>query len=267
MKIKLIIFSGTGNTRFIAEKMKHNFESKSHQCRIIEFESLHNEIKIESDEILGFGYPVYDLKPPRVLLDFINKCEVDNIPINAFVFSTYTSYPLDSNAHIIKSLNEKNVVISHEENFKCPGASAYIYSNPNNILAKNSSIFEKNISGKIDKFIKRILSQKNNPITPKFDRFNKLHQRFSNLLFGTLFYRNLKIDTKCSSCGVCIKNCPDNNLMKINNKIQIKDPNGCIKCLRCVQNCLLKSINFTSSSRKGDYKLETITREYYRSQI
>ncbi|MDC7125858.1 MAG: EFR1 family ferrodoxin [Spirochaetales bacterium] len=268
MKIKLIIFSGTGNTRFIAHKMKENFEKLDNKCEIVELDSLikRENLNFEEDDILGFGYPVYDMKPPIILLDFIENNFLIKKTINAFVFSTYTSYPLDCNAHIIKLLNKININVIHEGNFKCPGASAYLYSNPENRFVKNSTVFEKNIDIKILKFVKKTLRQDNKPIKAKFNILNKVHQMFTKFLYRMLFYKNLKINNSCISCGLCVKKCPVGNIIKIENKIKINDPNGCLKCLRCIQSCPTKSINFTSSSRTGDYTNDNIIYQYKNSK-
>lgn len=45
-------------------------------------------------------------------------------------------------------------------------------------------------------------------------------------------------------------------------KLIIKNPNGCMLCLRCVQICSKKAINFTSSKRTGSYTREKIESAY-----
>jgi ferredoxin len=45
---------------------------------------------------------------------------------------------------------------------------------------------------------------------------------------------------RCTGCGLCVKNCPMNNLQKINGKIVHKKK--CTMCYRCVNNCPVQAL-------------------------
>lgn len=269
MNIKIIIFSGTGNTRFLAKVLSDKLLEKNAQnIEILEVEDLlrDNNLIIDEETILGVAYPVYDLMPPSILLDYLDIIDYSKHNNNAFVFSTYTSYPLDSNSYIIDKLNNKGFNVIGSDNYKCPGASAFMYSNPNNIFIKSKAIFEKDISSRITSFAEKISNNKTG-LKPEFNKFNKFHIQFSEFLFGNLFYKNLEVNNRCSLCEKCIKVCPTKNLSSSNNKLVIHKKNGCLKCLRCIQVCPSESINFTSSKRKGNYTKETLEKLYTKSCI
>jgi ferredoxin/flavodoxin len=265
--VKIVYFSGTGNTRFISEKLLEKFKEREiHDIELVSVESALNDTEIfEKDIILGIGYPVYDLMPPEIIMEFVNKIKRTNGQNVAFVFSTYSSSPLDSNYYVIEKLQEKGFHVTVQENFKAPGASSYLYFNPNNLLVKGRTIFDAGINHQMDSFVINVLnSMRNNPasIPIKYHTLHKFHETLSRITTRHLYYGNLKKNDSCINCGQCAKVCPASNLGMQNGKLVIKNSNECMRCLRCVQTCNKKAISFASSKRRGDYARKEIEDAY-----
>ncbi len=271
MQVRIVYFTGTGNTKFLSEKLLQKFKEK--EVTDVELvpveEALNDMLSFEcEDYILGIGYPVYDLMPPIIILEFINKLNITKFNNSAFVFSTYTTDPLDSNYYIIEKLQKKGFHVAVQENFKAPGASSYFYSNPSLPIVKGKTVFKVGINQQLDNFTSYILNSNNlEDIAIQYHRFHKFHQNFSKMTFGNMFYRNLKIDKNCINCGQCAKSCPTANLFMQEGKLIIKNSNGCMRCLRCVQICKRGAINFTSSKRTGSYTKEITERAYNNAVI
>ncbi|TYQ17992.1 UNVERIFIED_CONTAM: 4Fe-4S binding protein [Acetivibrio alkalicellulosi] len=270
MHVKIIYFSGTGNTKFISEKLVEKFNEKG-VCNLdlIPVENAINNSKIlESDGALpGIGFPVYDLMPPKIIIDFVNRLKKVAYH-KAFVFSTYTSYPVDSNYYVIDKLQEKGYRVLVQESFKAPGASVYFYLTPDNPLIKKKTIFNRGVNNQLDNFVTTIMNTVNNDgenIQIKYNSLNKFHQVFSKMTFGIVFYSNLKTNSNCIKCGICAKICPEGNLIMKDGTLCIKNSNGCMKCLRCVQVCPNEAINFTSLKRKGSYTKHDIESAYIKA--
>lgn len=266
MNVKIVYFSGTGNTRFLSEKIVQKFEEKGiGDIELVPVEDVLKDIRnVErGDTILGIGYPVYDCMPPNIIMEFVNKLNNSKSRNIAFVFSAYTTNPLDSNYYIIEKLQEKGYHVATQENFQAPGASSYFYSNPSHPIVKSKTVFSKGINQQIDRFVINILDSDNRAAIPiQYHRLHKLYQTFSNVTFGNMFYRNLKKSDDCVNCGLCARSCPASNLIMQEGKLMIKSSNGCMRCLRCVQICNKEAINFTSSKRRGSYTSEIIERAY-----
>ena len=268
MNVKIVFFSGTGNTKFLSEKMAGILKEQGiNEVKLIPVETAINDIEVfeREDTILGIGYPVYDLMPPKNVIEFINKLRRTENHLRAFVFSSYTTNPLDSNYYIIEKLQEKGYNVIAQENYKAPGASSYLYANPKNPFVKGKTVFSNRTNQKLHNFVISILNSTGDNLTKipiKYNCFNKFYKRFSKITFGTLFYRNLKKNNNCINCGVCAKACPDGNLCMDDGILHIKNSNGCMNCLRCVQVCPKMAINFTSSKRTGSYTREVIERAY-----
>lgn len=267
MKIKIVYFSGTGNTRFVLERVKDIFPEK--MSGDIELIPVANAIKNpgtlnDDDFTLGLSFPVYDYKPPEIIMDFMKSMEKKENPIPTFVISTYTSDALDCNSHAIDMLLRKNYYVIEECSIKAPGASVFLYGNPENRLVKDHITFAGNFDSQIDDFTSHLMSglsrfsEKPYTLPYRFHKFNRPLQIISKLTFGNIFYRNLKINKDCSGCGKCVKVCPEENLKLVNDSLQIIKKNGCHRCLGCVQACSKAAINFTSSKRRGFYTKETI---------
>ncbi len=271
MQVKIVYFSATGNTEFLSEKIIQKFREKEvDDIELIPVEDALNDTgSFECGKyVLGIGYPVYDFMPPDTIIDFLNKLAKISSQNIAFVFSTYSSNPLDSNYYIIDKLQEKGFHVSTQDNFKAPGASAYIYSNPNYPIVKGRSVFCKGINQQIDNFVISILNSNNQPNIPiHYNHHHKLYQTLSKMTLGNLFYRNLKKNNNCINCGQCAKTCPTSNLITKDGKLIIKKSNDCLRCLRCVLVCSKKAINFTSWGRTGNYTRETIENAYNNAVI
>lgn len=271
MKIKIIYFSGTGNTKFVLEKVKDMLLEK--MTSDIELISVANAIKKpeilnDDDFTLGLSFPVYDYKPPEIIMDFMKSLKKRENPLPAFVISTYTSDALDCNSHAIDILAGKNYYVINECSIKAPGASAFLYGNPENRLVRDHITFAGDFDSQIDKFTSSIISrfskfyEKPFTLPTRFHKFNRPLQIISKLTFGNIFYRNLKVNKDCSGCGICVKVCPEENLKLVNGSLEISKKNGCHRCLGCVQACNKAAINFTSSKRRGFYTKETIVNCY-----
>lgn len=279
MTVKLVYFTGTGNTEFISKRMEEVIrkEVEGKELSLADAESvesvLDNGLSIDEDLVLGIGYPIYDYMPPRVVKEFcesvITQMSTTGIKIKGvFFYATYASAHLDSHAHLFEMFQRAGVPVYNQEYFKGTGASAFLYMGANNPLTKSHKCFETNIDDKVKSFItdtyRRI--QENEVIDDiSYNRFNRIHQQFSKVTFGLLFYRNLKVNDQCTKCGKCVKSCPDSNLSINQNGVLIDRPNHCMKCLKCVTTCPAKAINFTSRGRKGDYRREDIRELYFRN--
>ena len=71
MKILLIYFSGTGNTKMITELYREAFENAEHEVTVTELPSTHErlvETLAESYDIIGIGYPIHAFNAPKLIL-------------------------------------------------------------------------------------------------------------------------------------------------------------------------------------------------------
>ena len=65
----MFYFSGTGNSKYIAELFCHHMDTN---CYSIEDKNNFDNI-IASEEIICFCYPIYGSRVPRIMREFIKK--------------------------------------------------------------------------------------------------------------------------------------------------------------------------------------------------
>lgn len=265
MQYLVVYFSGTGNTKFISHELAKKLRQQGKRVEVQPVEKVDNLwLSQQSEPIcLGIGYPVYDLKPPRPIVDFVKDLDRSLID-SCFVFSTYTSYHLDSNMHLLDILRDKTIDVICDDNFKAPGASVHLYMPKNNPFTKKLKAFSPDTHIKVEEFVGKIKKNQPQIIELKYNRFNKYHQWGSEKLFAALFYHGLSVDDKCNSCGLCVESCPSDNLIIKEDTLNIISENHCLKCLRCVVTCKQKAINFTARKRYGDYTKDHIKSLYRR---
>lgn len=279
MRMVLYYFSGTGNTRIISEKILEKAVRAGQdvdgsagtgtepvETVLLPVDQAQRDgIVIEPDTIFGIGFPVYDLMPPEIVCSFVQALPDARPGQSAFVFSTYTSFPLDANRYVIELLQQKGYRVVAEKSFKAPGAVAYVYANPELPVIRGEAVFGKGTDRTIESFVLQILRGVRiaaPEIRIRPHPLRKFHQAFSRLVMGNLFYRNLRVSAECTGCGLCVKNCPSANLSLENGSLRVLDANGCLRCMRCIVRCPARAINFTSVRRRGDYTRSTIEMLY-----
>ncbi|WP_270658881.1 4Fe-4S dicluster domain-containing protein [Paraclostridium bifermentans] len=67
--------------------------------------------------------------------------------------------------------------------------------------------------------------------------------------------KNFSVDEDCVKCGICVKNCPEKNIIFDDNK-EIKFLNKCMLCTRCIHNCPKNAINY-KNNKYAQYNLNS----------
>ena len=230
--INIYVFSGTGNTLIVANKISETFNKNSYNSTVSKMESVEPaQIDLSSTIGIGFTTACWNTFP------FV-RTWIDNLPdgngTELFLFTSMGDSSFGMIAHIAKILEKKN--------YKIIGAKGFIM--PNNFLLvlkdkKNKERIEKTLV-KVEDFIKGIINSAGYIRKPNI--FSSIAFCFSSFVTTKLWNTKLakkimkfKVDkTKCNGCGTCANLCPLGNI-EINKIPQFKDK--CIFCLRCVSYC------------------------------
>lgn len=246
MNIKILYFSGTGNTELIAKKIAENLKPNNWNVELI---SIENKEAIESldfsNSIVGFGFPVYKLTYPEnfnPLIKMLNT-KADNTPY--FLFSSYTRFNGSSLKDFQRKLDNKKFMLLCTEKFKSPSCGISARLDINDYEYKSVMFFEDNIQNKIDNFAAAITqtTPKKLFLWPQNPLKKLIHKIVSNIELTK--YPELQIDyTKCRACGLCAKKCPDSNYTLSETAVQVIDNKNCLHCLRCMHHCPANAISF-----------------------
>lgn len=82
----IFYFSGTGNSKWVAEELAHRLKDKA-----VFIPQAKTEYKLDEDEKIGFVFPIYAWSAPKIVFDFIDRVQFENVK-NPFVYFVCTCH-------------------------------------------------------------------------------------------------------------------------------------------------------------------------------
>ncbi|WP_411680596.1 EFR1 family ferrodoxin [Clostridium thailandense] len=255
----IFYFSGTGNSLQVAKNIAvENNEELVSIAAMMNSKNGGFEYNLKDDEIIGFVYPVYAWGPPKMVLDFIYKMNLNNYK-NNYIFSVATCGGSIGNTIKIleKSLREKNLHL--DGGFSLVMPSNYIIMG--NVESKSNE--EKKLSAAEEelKSINNIINKREKNV---FKVEKGIMMGILTSIVNPLF--NKGISTKkfyakdnCTGCGICASVC---NCQSIKVEGKPKWGKECSQCLACINLCPVKAIQYGKvTESKGRYKNPNVTLE------
>lgn len=256
MKINIVYFSGTGNSKYVARYLDMKLKESGHTCKIASIEK--DNIIDEDIELLIIGGPIYASNVPEKLLKWINK----NVPkknAKAIVYSTSAG---TANAHGVEALanklDKKGYKVIGKEIYKMP--SNFYFGKYSKSTDEEIKVMLNNVRKQSDNLVSDInsnnlkLDDKNNE---NVILRNSLAKVFSGM--AKFIGKNFSTGEECIKCGICIKECPKNNI-SFTSEGNIKFGNKCMACARCIHICPNNAINY-KGVKYEQYKINEYIRE------
>ena len=237
----IFYFSGTGNSKWIAEKIGEKIGSKIYD--------ISKEEKIpdcSKEQYVGLVFPVYAWGVPEPMEAFTKKLR----KTEAFTFGVATC-----GADAGFSLKKLSKIYSLQ--------SCYSISMPNNYIIGSDIEDSLTIKEKIEKArqeIQRITDEilQKHPMYRvqegafPFLKSTMIHAGFQKFARTTKpFY----VTEQCNGCGMCEKNCPASTIILVHGKPQWKEK--CFQCLRCINECPQIAIQYGKETEtRGRYTID-----------
>lgn len=239
-KIGIFYFSGTGNTEIVANLLTKEFKNRGVNTEITKIEDiLKNNVSFEPEkyDIIGMGFCIHAFNAPRIFFKFVRRLPVVKDK-KTFIFKCSADLFMKggTTTMVRNRLKEKGYTVFYEDLFLMPSNFIMLY---NDELIKQlytaavlrASLFSEEIlSGKVN-------LQKNGLIP----RFITWFVSGTESMGAPHFAKDLEVRKSCNLCGVCIRNCPTNNISLKGDKITFGW--NCVTCLRCVYRCPEKAIS------------------------
>jgi len=232
----IIYFSGTGNSKYIAELFGLHMNAKCHSIE----ESVDFNKLIEAEEVVGFCYPIYGSRVPRIMREFVGRHMSALKDKKLIIFCTQMLFSGDGARVFTDMFPRDYIKVIYAEHFLMP-------NNVGNLLFlpvaddrevkrymmrakyKMRSVCRDIKSGIIKKrgfnIVSRTLGLPQGVFMPAFERMTR---------------GSVRINSDCTRCGVCVDICPTDNLSFESGKIVHE--HKCIACYRCVNKCPEKAI-------------------------
>lgn len=233
-KIRMIYyFSGTGNSMWIAEELA----SITGDIALNIMDS--SASRLIEGQTIGIVFPVYAWGPPEVVLDFVKK--LDGKPSFTFAVSTCG----EEAGYSMEKLNES----FHLD-------SMYSICMPNNYLIGSDLESDEVVRSKISKakenlqgitldiINKKLVNNVNRGKLP-WIKSNVICYGFNKVARST---KSFYATDKCTSCQICIRNCPTKTISLANGK-----PNWgkkCFHCTACINLCPEEAIQYGKGTLK-----------------
>ena len=225
----IFCFTSTGNSLYVARKIA---EKTGGQVL-----PMNTGPAVCDDELIGFVYPVYFWKPPRIVDRFISELEITNKDVYLFAVGTYGGAAPGVNGLIDKKLKEKGQRLNYGGYVKLVDNYIPMY-NP-----KDSEKLQREAEEKIKAIADAVCSKENNRIAPA----TFLNAIFYKGMPGEDSDKYFSVAGNCNGCGICQKICPVKNIAMEDDRPAFL--HKCEHCLGCIQNCPALAIDWKGKAK------------------
>lgn len=263
MKVAIIYFSQTGNTRRVAETMAGTFRESGHPAWTISLEKATPQDAITGD-LLGIGTPTFSSQAPTPVRAFLSTLP----PLDrqrAFVFATTGGAPgrvLSDLAHLLRSKGASVVggfLVRGEVHHPAPCLIGRYPNRPDaNDLAKVSGFAAAVARHAGADHPGMVPESRTDLCRPKGGFYDRVAS-FSSDAFLRLTLPEPRLDpVRCDQCGACVDECPMHNISLQPYPVLGR---ACIRCYHCLTGCPKKA--FDADWRLGNLAVLALYNKQY----
>lgn len=233
-KCLLVYYSGTGNGKYLTEKLTARLQDKGYEVDVYRINPLNLEkLDYSKYDLVGVGYPIYGFNMPGIVHRFFKKQKFEpNQRIFVYKNSGETYKENDSSSLVLrKFIKRSKACLTNEYHFMMPYNIHFRYDEK---LVKEMLVMDDKL---MDILVKEVTE--NIPNIKKYKFRNNLINRLFRLTYigGNVNVRFYKVDqNKCIKCGLCVKGCQMKNIY-FNKKGNIAFHHKCLMCMYCTLNC------------------------------
>lgn len=271
MKISIIQFSPSGNTKLVTQGIISMLESKHHKVSLLDItgdEAFFNSNQLQEylanritrHDVLLIGGPVYAHHMQYHVLDLIKSLPKPNDTWGKLAIPYVTYGGISSGVALEecrKFLRKTGRIVPLAMKIVAPHrmTRAFMPEEFNNNKLKGEQLRY------IEELVNRIGLL--NPEGKVKDAGRSLHYNgiVTTILAKTIFiektwhekrYPTVVIDRdECTGCGKCTNVCPVTHLKKDGKNIHFNTKSNCIHCLNCMVNCPSKAVSLAGDLEKG----------------
>jgi ferredoxin len=236
MKTTIFYFTGTGNSLKIAK----DIASQLGDTALVPVRKAIKETLDLSADRIGLVFPVYMWGMPSIITEFSRKIKTDRGKY-VFAVATYGGTPGGTLLYLSRALEKQGARLSAGFGFKMPGNYIPLYG------AQSDKIQKKDFEKAAEK-VKRIVDiiRKGDSRKPETSGFpvNTLLSVVHAVSMPRIHQmdKSFTVLDKCTSCGICYKVCPVENIKLENGKPVWQGK--CEQCMSCIQFCPVEAIQY-----------------------
>lgn len=249
----IFYFSGTGNTWWVADRIKKQLDANNVNADTVSIESI--DVKkadwwIKTADLVFFGWPIYGSDMPEPIKNFVDNLLPIEKGKHIHTFCTQMAFSGDGACFYRKHFESKGLIIDSAKHFVMP-SNISVWRGPlgapgnKERIAKIMARCEK----KVERYIGSLLIGKYR-ITGKYSYPLGILQRAPY----RLMYKGLRSHVgvnkeRCQKCGLCASLCPSENIT-MSGFPEFKGK--CSLCLRCYSFCPESAITYRGRSYDKD---------------
>lgn len=259
MKVLLIYYTGTYNTRLLSNQLKNELEKKGDKVDTVEINVETEIVDTSGYDLIGFSYPIYGFNSPLPFNKYVRKLKF-NKNQKYFIYKNSGETLAMNNASsriLIRIMNRQKVKFVGEYHFVMPYNIHFPFEKEfvKQILEYNKKLMAIMLYNLDNGIIFKIKSNVIYNIAAFFVGIQKIGGNVNSFLY--------KVDmNKCVNCNKCVNTCPHNNIYIKNDKIKFH--HHCDMCMRCSFFCPTNAIKigFLEGWKvNGEYKFKEIEKD------
>lgn len=240
MKGILFYFSGTGNTKWVADKFKERFNFYGNQLDLINIEK-DPSYDLSGYDFMIIGTSIYAGCGPKVMDEFIDNIRINDSNMRCILYSTQGAKTCAATSIYGDILKSKGYDVFIKAMIQMP--NNYYFSRQKQAdNVQNNAVLES-ASEKIKELTSDFIQ--NNSVNESTGKIGSWLGKFSGKLFKKWLPKiseNLTSTDECTKCGYCFNNCPAGNITFENGRAVFHSK--CIMCLRCIHGCHVNAIRY-----------------------
>lgn len=261
----IFYFSGTGNTRWAAQKVAAatadrlvNIAEEMLAAETDQASDPQFTYTLAQDERVGFFFPVHGWRPPRLVLDFLDRLHLANADSHyAYVVCTAGDNVGEAVSILEKRLQTMGVKIDSAISLIMPESYVGLPFMDVDTPAKEQCK-KMEADNKLTRFIADIMDCRSGVRDITIGHWPRINSR----LIGSVFVKKLVTDRpfhvvadRCLHCGKCASVCPVANIHFEKGGEPSWLHNGkCLSCFACYHHCPTHAIEYGGrTKKKGQY--------------
>lgn len=261
----IFYFSGTGNTRWAAQKVAAatadrlvNIAEEMLAAETAQASDPQFTYTLAQDERIGFFFPVHGWRPPRLVLDFLDRLHLTNADSHyAYVVCTAGDNVGEAVSILEKRLQTMGIKIDSAISLIMPESYVGLPFMDVDTPAKEQCK-KMEADNKLTRFIADIMECRSGVRDITIGHWPRINSR----LIGSVFVKKLVTDRpfhvvadRCLHCGKCASVCPVANIHFENGGEPSWLHNGkCLSCFACYHHCPTHAIEYGGrTKKKGQY--------------
>ncbi len=237
-----LYFSGTGNSRYVAERFSSLMQADCHSIEgDLDFDKL-----LEGNDTLCFCYPIYGSCVPRILREFVSAHQSSLQDKKLVLFCTQLLFSGDGARVFTDLLVGIRYQVIQAEHIRMPNNLCNAFPFPVKDADQCKKVFDA-----ADRMLLSAAARIRAGTIRKrgFNPFSKvlgfLTQRFFFQKIETIAKSTVRVSANCNACGACVRRCPMGNLRLATDQHgqrHVVQNGNCTICYRCVNICPSQAI-------------------------